>query len=141
MSSPFRDETVESANGAVLYALINGDLGWLMYLRESGDAGFSSRNPDYSGSTTDNTIITLARGHIQSMRSSERWITFGSMASHRRLSPGTMTQVMARASAAQSQAGDCKCNGLTFSAAQSDADRLQQSSHPPVRRISVGRNP
>ncbi|MCI8648922.1 MAG: hypothetical protein HFG20_02285 [Anaerotruncus sp.] len=32
-----------------LMALINGDRGWLMYLREEGDAGFSSRNPDDQG--------------------------------------------------------------------------------------------
>jgi hypothetical protein len=32
-----------------LCALISGELGCLMYLRESGDAGFSSRNPRYSG--------------------------------------------------------------------------------------------
>jgi hypothetical protein len=62
MSSPFRDETVESANGAVLYALINGDLGWLMYLRESGDAGFSSRNPDYSGPPDEMVEYRLDNG-------------------------------------------------------------------------------
>ena len=33
-----------------LCALINGDVGWLMYLREKGDAGFSTRNPNYAGS-------------------------------------------------------------------------------------------
>ncbi len=32
-------------------ALINGSLGWLMYLRENGDAGFSSRIPKYTGSS------------------------------------------------------------------------------------------
>jgi len=32
-----------------LCALINGDRGWLMYLREAGDSGFSSRNPVYDG--------------------------------------------------------------------------------------------
>ena len=30
-------------------ALINGEVGWLMYLRENGDPGFSSRNPAFSG--------------------------------------------------------------------------------------------
>jgi hypothetical protein len=34
--------------GPILCALINGDLGWLMYLREEGDSGFSSRNPNYN---------------------------------------------------------------------------------------------
>lgn len=28
--------------------LINGDWGWLNYFREEGDAGLSSRNPDYT---------------------------------------------------------------------------------------------
>lgn len=32
-----------------LCALINGDRGWLIYLEESGDSGFSSRNPAYGG--------------------------------------------------------------------------------------------
>ena len=30
-------------------ALINGARGWLMYLDEPGDSGFSSRNPAYAG--------------------------------------------------------------------------------------------
>ncbi|HEY6968010.1 MAG TPA: Imm1 family immunity protein [Candidatus Angelobacter sp.] len=30
-------------------ALINGEAAWLMFLRFEGDAGFSTRNPDYSG--------------------------------------------------------------------------------------------
>ena len=36
-----------------MMALINGDWGWLMYLREDGDSGFSSRNPDYTGTEGD----------------------------------------------------------------------------------------
>jgi hypothetical protein len=32
-----------------LCALINGDAAWLMYLRFEGDAGFSTRNPNYAG--------------------------------------------------------------------------------------------
>ncbi len=32
-----------------MIALINGDFGWLMYLRENGDTGFNSRNPQYRG--------------------------------------------------------------------------------------------
>ena len=47
--SPFREVWLESPDGQSLCALINGDVGWLMYLREEGDAGFSSRNPDYDG--------------------------------------------------------------------------------------------
>ena len=34
-------------------ALINGEVGWLMYLREEGDAGFSSRNPRFSGADSN----------------------------------------------------------------------------------------
>jgi hypothetical protein len=30
-------------------ALVNADAAWLMYLRFDGDAGISTRNPDYSG--------------------------------------------------------------------------------------------
>lgn len=45
----FREEWIELSDGQSMCALINGDVGWLMYLRENGDAGFSSRNPDYSG--------------------------------------------------------------------------------------------
>jgi hypothetical protein len=40
---------VNKDDGQALCALINGDRGWLMYTREPGDAGFSSRNPDYEG--------------------------------------------------------------------------------------------
>jgi hypothetical protein len=40
---------VETDDGKMMHVLINDQLGWLMYLRESGDAGFSSRNPNYSG--------------------------------------------------------------------------------------------
>jgi|RhiMethySRZTD1v2_1073278.scaffolds.fasta_scaffold1694974_2 hypothetical protein len=47
--SRYRETWEESADGQILGALINGDLGWLMYLRQSGDAGFSSRNPSYAG--------------------------------------------------------------------------------------------
>src|SRR4051794_32258296 len=49
VESPFKEIWVESPDGQSLCALINGDLGWLMYLREEGDSGFSSRNPDYDG--------------------------------------------------------------------------------------------
>ena len=47
--SPFRELWIEAPDGQALCALFNGDVGWLMYLREPGDAGFSSRNPDYVG--------------------------------------------------------------------------------------------
>lgn len=47
--SPYQDLCIHGPHEQSLYVLINGDVGWLMYLREPGDAGFSSRNPDYAG--------------------------------------------------------------------------------------------
>ena len=47
--SKYQEIWAETADGQFMCALINGKLGWLMYLRESGDAGFSSRNPRYDG--------------------------------------------------------------------------------------------
>lgn len=50
MNEPqYREVWLESPDGQSLCALINGGQGWLMYLRENGDAGFSSRNPNYNG--------------------------------------------------------------------------------------------
>ena len=49
MESPFKDIWIESPDGQSLCALINAELGWLIYLREEGDSGFSSRNPAYDG--------------------------------------------------------------------------------------------
>src|SRR5215510_5483221 len=49
MQSPFEEVWIESPDGQLLCALISGDRGWLMFLREEGDSGFSSRNPDYDG--------------------------------------------------------------------------------------------
>jgi hypothetical protein len=45
----------DTPDGQSMCALINGDRGWLMYLRENGDAGFSSRNPNYAG--PENSVI------------------------------------------------------------------------------------
>ena len=42
----YKEIWLRGSNGAHLCALINGDRGWLMYLRSSGDSGFSSRNPN-----------------------------------------------------------------------------------------------
>ena len=47
--SKYDEIWIETDDGQSMCALINGDLGWLMYLREHGDAGFSSRNPRYDG--------------------------------------------------------------------------------------------
>lgn len=48
----------------VMMALINGDFGWLMYLREEGDAGFSSRNPEYVGSDDETMEFYLSNGQL-----------------------------------------------------------------------------
>jgi hypothetical protein len=45
----FREVWIDVKDGPALCALFNGGIGWLMYMRESGDAGFSSRNLDYEG--------------------------------------------------------------------------------------------
>jgi len=61
-SSRFREVWLESPDGKSLIALINGDLGWLMYLREPGDPGFSSRNPEYDGSDDEMVEYCLSNG-------------------------------------------------------------------------------
>jgi hypothetical protein len=45
-------------------ALINRDKGWLMYLRESGDAGFSSRNPNYPGAPDETLEFYMENGQL-----------------------------------------------------------------------------
>jgi hypothetical protein len=45
----FDEIWVQLEDGQALCALISGHCGWLMYLRNSGDVGFSSRNPHYDG--------------------------------------------------------------------------------------------
>lgn len=39
--------------------LINGEWGWLNYYKEEGDAGLSSRNPDYTGTDHDNKTMSF----------------------------------------------------------------------------------
>ncbi len=60
----YREVWVKSPSGAMLCALINGDVGWLMYLRGDGDAGFSSRNPDYSGDPRETVEYLLNNGQM-----------------------------------------------------------------------------
>jgi immunity protein Imm1 of predicted polymorphic toxin system len=62
--SPFREIWINSPSGRFLCALINGDVGWLMYLREEGDAGFSSRNPDYKGNPDETVEYRLNNGQV-----------------------------------------------------------------------------
>jgi hypothetical protein len=47
-----------------LSALANKNGGWLMYLREDGDAGFSSRNPAYHGKSSERLSYRLSNGQI-----------------------------------------------------------------------------
>lgn len=51
-------------NEQAMCALINGDFGLLMYLREEGDAGFSSRNPEYTGSNDETMEFYLSNGQL-----------------------------------------------------------------------------
>ena len=51
-----------SDNGPFLTALINGPDGWLMYMRESGDTGFHSVNPDYEGNPEAKIDFVLGNG-------------------------------------------------------------------------------
>lgn len=58
-------EVWESApNGSSLCALINGDIGWLMFLPSSEDPGFSSRNPSYSGPLDEMIEYRLSNGQV-----------------------------------------------------------------------------
>lgn len=38
-----------TAGWPAMAALINGEAAWLMYVRHEGDAGFSTRDPQYAG--------------------------------------------------------------------------------------------
>ncbi|HET8966523.1 MAG TPA: hypothetical protein VFN20_09935 [Candidatus Acidoferrum sp.] len=47
---PFAEVWMQpAATWPTICALVNADAAWLMYLRFDGNAGFSTRNPDYSG--------------------------------------------------------------------------------------------
>ena len=60
----FLELWIEAADGATLTALVNGDSGWLMYLRENGDPGFSSRNPAYAGPADGTIRYRLDNGQV-----------------------------------------------------------------------------
>ena len=51
-----------SADGPSLTALTHGARGWLMFLREEGDCGFSSRDPAYAGARSDMLKFRLDNG-------------------------------------------------------------------------------
>lgn len=64
-SGQFQEIWVYSENDEqMMSALINGEIGWLMYLREEGDSGFSSRNSDYTGDENAVAEFSFSNGEI-----------------------------------------------------------------------------
>jgi len=53
---------VNAPDGQAICALINDDLGWLMYLRHKGDAGFSSRNHKFDNGHDYKISYVLSNG-------------------------------------------------------------------------------
>ena len=51
-------------DGPALCALMNANGGWLMFLREEGDAGFSSRNPAIDPGDGATETYRLANGQM-----------------------------------------------------------------------------
>jgi hypothetical protein len=47
--SQYAEIWIDYEDYPAMCALVNGSLGWLMYLRYDGDTGFSTRNPAYEG--------------------------------------------------------------------------------------------
>lgn len=47
-----------------MLALFNDNRGWMMYLRFEGDAGFSTRNPNYEGPSDAVLRFTLENGQV-----------------------------------------------------------------------------
>jgi hypothetical protein len=62
MDATFDEVWLHSPSGEALCALISGARGWLMYLREEGDSGFSSRNPAYEGDPEATIEYILSNG-------------------------------------------------------------------------------
>lgn len=58
----FKEISIELEDGQSLLVLINGNFGWLMYLRYEGDAGFSSRNPLFEGDQEEMMEFLLCNG-------------------------------------------------------------------------------
>lgn len=48
----------------VMVALARKETAWLMMLRYSGDAGFSSRNPDHQNTSNEMMAFRLANGQV-----------------------------------------------------------------------------
>lgn len=60
----YKELWVEAKDEQVMYALINGSVGWLMYLRENGDSGFHSINPNYHGEPGEQLKFYLNNGQM-----------------------------------------------------------------------------
>jgi immunity protein Imm1 of predicted polymorphic toxin system len=60
----FLELWVETEGGAALCASLNGDAGWLVYLRENGDPGSSSRNSEYTGPADGVIEYRLDNGQV-----------------------------------------------------------------------------
>jgi len=58
-----REVWAHAPNGSSLYALINGNVGWLMFLRTRED---SSRNPAYVGPPDATIAYKLSNGQVDS---------------------------------------------------------------------------
>ena len=58
----FLELWVDGTSGSSMCALLNGARGWLMYLRQEEDAGFSSRAPNYKGPSDAVITYQLANG-------------------------------------------------------------------------------
>ncbi len=61
-AAAYREIWEAKPSGRRLCALIHGDRGWLMYLREPGDSGYSSRDPDYRGDPDATMDFVLSNG-------------------------------------------------------------------------------
>ncbi len=60
----YREIWISRGESPALCALLNGDIGWLMYLRIFGEHSFSSRNPDYRGDPDAMTDYQLPSGQM-----------------------------------------------------------------------------
>jgi hypothetical protein len=60
----FAEFWIDQGGSPTICALMNGDRGWLIYLREEGDPGYRSENPDYAGlpGTTIEYVLSNGQG-------------------------------------------------------------------------------
>lgn len=60
--SDYAELWLNRVDGAALCVLVNREQAWLMFSRAEGDAGFSSRNPDYAGLLDAKVEFFLSNG-------------------------------------------------------------------------------